>query len=145
MALQTLYEIDSAAHGTDDVLQRRLEFDPLSQSMENFLRRLVYGVEKYKESLDEVIHVYAPDWPIKQMAIIDRNILRMAIFEAGFNPNLQMQKVVTEAVELAKLYASDNAPRFINGVLGSISESRTEINTLFANFNEPIFEVGEEE
>ena len=73
-----------------------------------------------RQELDRVIAKYAPEWPVDQLAIIDRNVLRLALFELGSRtPTRPAKVVINEAVELAKRFGSDNSPRFINGVLGS--------------------------
>ncbi|MBW7881832.1 MAG: transcription antitermination factor NusB [Caldilineaceae bacterium] len=131
MAVQALFEVDSVGHKPGDVVDARLENpdpsetgnDPVvAVSMETatFLRWLVTGVIKNRVKLDEIIAKYAPEWPVDQMAIIDRNVLRLALFELGCQESDTPPKVViNEAVELAKKFGSDNSARFVNGVLGS--------------------------
>ncbi len=120
LALQSLFEIDIADHPADDVIYERLaESDPGEAGVQ-FLCWLVAGVITNKASLDQMIARYAPDWPIDQLAIIDRNILRMSIYELGaHNTNTPPKVVINEAVELAKEFGSDSSPRFVNGVLGA--------------------------
>ena len=86
-----------------------------------FVHHLVFGVLRYKEHLDSLIQRYAPEWPIDQMAPIDRNILRMALFEFSVDGQTPVKVAINEAVELAKIFGSDSAPRFVNGVLGSLA------------------------
>ena len=84
------------------------------------MRWLVSGVVKYRSELDQLIHKYAPEWPVNQLAVVDRNVLRLALFELGCQQaNTPPKVVINEAVELAKAFGSDSSPRFINGVLGS--------------------------
>jgi transcription antitermination protein NusB len=125
VALEILYEVDCAEHAVDDVIARRLgdEEDPLDDSTENFLRDIIHGVIQHQGALDAVIHRYAPEWPVDQMAIIDRNILRMAIFEIAIDEDTPLKVAINEAVELAKIYGSDSAPRFVNGVLGTLAST----------------------
>jgi len=88
-----------------------------------FLRLLVAGVVTNRPALDGIIARYAPEWPVDQLAIIDRNVLRLALYEIGCSQLQTPPKVViNEAVELAKRFGSDNSPRFVNGVLGSALE-----------------------
>ncbi|MFO7631623.1 MAG: transcription antitermination factor NusB [Caldilinea sp.] len=134
LAVQTLFEVDSAGHAPGDVVDARLANpepdeggdDPViavSRDTADFLRFLVAGVVKNREALDAIIAQYAPEWPVEQLAIIDRNLLRLAIFELGSSELQTPPKVViNEAVELAKRFGSDNSPRFVNGVLGSALE-----------------------
>lgn len=125
MALQSLFEIDVTGHLPGVVIDERLneisreEHGDFVQGKE-FLRWLVGGVIKHQSVLDELIHKYAPEWPVDQLAAIDRNILRLAIYEMGSQGSDTPPKVViNEAVELAKTFGGDSSPRFVNGVLGS--------------------------
>ena len=132
VALQVLYETDCTTHPAELVLAQRLEEQPLSADLTEFARRLVDGVLARAETLDELIHKHAPEWPLGQMAIIDRNILRMAIWEFAVDRQTPLKVAINEAVELAKLYGSDSAPRFINGVLGALAAREAEIGRLLA-------------
>jgi N utilization substance protein B len=122
LALQALYEIDCASHPPSVVLFRHLSENTLKPSYAEFTRHLVNGVVAHQDVLDEFIHEHAPEWPIEQMAYIDRNILRMAIFEFAIDGGTPVKVAINEAVELAKWFGSDSAPRFVNGVLGSLVE-----------------------
>jgi N utilization substance protein B len=130
LILQALYEIDCTAHAVEEVLDRHLNENPLSTEAETFFRTLIYGVLEHQGKIDVLIHRYAPEWPVSQMAIIDRSILRMAIYELAFLKQTPQKVVINEAVELAKLYASDNAPRFVNGVLGTLAGKQDELRDL---------------
>jgi len=121
IALQALYEIDSARHESERVLSHILSSERLSEENAIFVSALVRGVIQSKEKIDRNIQSFAPAWPIEQMAMIDRNILRLAIFEILFDNKVSLKIAINEAVELAKLFGSDNSPKFINGVLGSVS------------------------
>ena len=120
LALQALFEIDCAGHQPALVLEWRLEENPLPDPGEGFARELVQGVEAYREQLDRLIHQYAPEWPVDQIAIVDRNILRIAIYEILFCDDTPTKVAINEAVELAKEFGSDSSGRFVNGVLGSL-------------------------
>jgi N utilization substance protein B len=119
-ALQVLFEVDIVSHAPGKVVDVHLaEHHPGVHGAE-FLRWLVSGVVTHKAQLDQLIHKYAPDWPVDQLAVVDRNILRLALFEIGCQTSDTPAKVViNEAVELAKTFGGDSSPRFINGVLGS--------------------------
>jgi len=120
LALQAMFEIDSVNHPVGQVLQERMAGDKLEPEGQEFLRWLVQGVVKHMSMLDAMITKYAPEWPVDQLALIDRNILRLSLFEISSNKSDTPSKVViNEAVELAKAFGSDNSPRFINGVLGT--------------------------
>jgi N utilization substance protein B len=120
VALQALYEIDCASHPASVVLCRHLSEDTLAPAYAGFTRSLVEGVLANREVLDGFIQEHAPEWPIEQMAYIDRNILRMAIYEFAIDGGTPVKVAINEAVELAKWFGSDSAPRFVNGVLGSL-------------------------
>lgn len=120
LALQALYEIDCVNHQPGRVVDGRLAESQIGAHGAQFFRWLVSGVVQYRTQLDQMIQQFAPEWPIEQLAIIDRNILRLALFEIGAKEADAPPKVViNEAVELAKTFGGDSAPRFINGVLGS--------------------------
>ena len=126
-ALQALYEVDCAHHSAGTVLGQRLAEAQLSDEAGEFARRLVVGVLKHRTVLDTFIHQHAPEWPLEQMAYIDRNILRIAVFEFAIDGQTPVKVAINEAVELAKLFGSDSAPRFVNGVLGALVERRAAI------------------
>ena len=88
----------------------------------DFASQLVTGVIEHLPEIDMLIARYAPEWPLDQMAVIDRNVLRIAIYEFLIFGETPVKVAINEAVELAKTYASDSAPRFINGVLGSLAD-----------------------
>jgi len=119
IALQALYEIDSAGHAADPVIHYLAEDDHLPGEGIAFASTLVHGVLTRGNELDAIIRKHAPEWPVDQLAIVDRNILRMALYELQHNPDVPIKVAVNEAVELAKAFGSDTAPRFVNGVLGA--------------------------
>ncbi len=119
VALQALFEIDSVNHPADQVLANRLAEETLNEEGEAFARELVHGVLASRSELDTLITKFAPEWPVEQLAIIDRNVLRLALFELLNLGDVPVKVAINEAVELAKTYGSDSAPRFVNGVLGA--------------------------
>ncbi|MFC1932942.1 transcription antitermination factor NusB [Chloroflexota bacterium] len=121
LALQVLYEVDSAGHGAEEVLAHLLVEESLTQENANFTSELVRGVLQNREKIDENIQNFAPAWPIEQIPVVDRNILRLAIFEILLDNKVPVKVAINEAVELAKTFGSDNSSKFINGVLGSVS------------------------
>jgi N utilization substance protein B len=96
------------------------------------MRELVLGVLARQAALDEVIGRYAPEWPVQQLAVIDRNILRMALFELAA-ADTPLKVAINEAVELAKSFGSDSSPRFVNGVLGSAVATQSQWAPALAN------------
>lgn len=122
VTLETLYEYDIAGHDPGEVLLQRLEDNPMERAGVEFAERLIHGVVGYQERMDTLIARYAPEWPLDQMAVIDRNVLRIAIYEFLVTDETPVKVAINEAVELAKVYGSDSAPRFINGVLGTLAD-----------------------
>lgn len=127
LALQVLYEVDIANHPPADTLRSRLEETPLSNELSDFARQIIFGVLPLTHSLDHLISKYAPEWPLDQIAAIDRNILRIALWEFAVFQETPIKVAINEAVELAKLFGSDSAPRFVNGVLGALADHQHEI------------------
>jgi N utilization substance protein B len=126
IALQTLYELDCSAHKPKEILTRLLEEKILPDETADFARSLVNGVIKNRKDIDDVIQKFAPAFPINQIATIDRNILRLAIFEILFDNRVPVKAAINEAVELAKSFGSDTSKKFVNGVLGSIVAACTK-------------------
>jgi transcription antitermination protein NusB len=121
LALQVLYEIDSVSHNAEESLRNILSRIEVSEDVAEFSKELVHGVITNKEQLDQNIRDFAPAWPLDQISIIDRNILRVAIYEILHDNKIPVKVAINEAVELAKTFGSNNSSRFINGVLGSVS------------------------
>ena len=118
-ALTALFEIDLTGHNPALVMQERLQANPLPSKAAEFMNRIVNGTLENRSKYDSIIAKYAPEWPVDQLPVVDRNILRMALYELE-NEDTPVKVVIDEAVELAKTYGGDNSPRFVNGVLGSV-------------------------
>jgi len=127
VALQALYELDCVEHKASEALAHSAVGKSLPQEAFSFSERLVHGVLQNKSKLDEFIERFAPAFPVEQMSIIDRNILRLAIFEILCDNNASIKIIINEAVELAKAFGSGSSPRLINGVLGAIAAERGKI------------------
>jgi N utilization substance protein B len=121
IALQALYEVDSAARPAGTVVERLLAESKLSEENAVFVRELVTGTIRHQDAIDHDVQKYAPARPLEQIAMIDRNILRLAIFEILFDNKVPVKVAVSEAVELAKTFGSESSSKFVNGVLGSVS------------------------
>jgi N utilization substance protein B len=121
LALKVLYEVDSVGHDVAETLTRFLAEERLSEENTAFARELVSGVVQNREKIDHNIQTFAPAWPVEQIPVVDRNILRLAIFEILLNNKVPVKVVINEAVELAKTFGSENSSKFVNGVLGSVS------------------------
>jgi transcription antitermination protein NusB len=127
-ALQALYELDTSAHPVGEVICNRLEDRPLPLEGEKFLRFLVLGVVEHRDRLDELIQEHAPAWPVAQIAVVDRNVLRIALFELSGLTDTPPKVAINEAVDLAKTFGSDSSSRFVNGVLGAAIAGRKHID-----------------
>jgi N utilization substance protein B len=138
IALQALYEIDLTGHQPSQVLEERLIESPMDQELAEFSRQITYGVLSLVEPLDSFIAQHAPEWPLDQVAIVDRNILRIALWEFAVQGITPIKVAINEAIELAKMYGSDSTPRFVNGVLGSLAARQNEIRQTFG----PIRKIG---
>ena len=140
IALQVLYEIDIARHSPTEVLALRLEDMkdlPAYDELAEFARQIVFGVLPITEKLDHAIARYAPEWPLDQIAAIDRNILRIACWEFAVQQKTPVKVAINEAVELAKIYGSDSAARFVNGVLGALVDHQQEIEQQLRSTGSP--------
>ncbi len=121
LALQSLYEADVAGHPASVTLRRLVAAEAVADATAAFAEQLLAGVAQHGDEIDRVITQYAPQRPLDEIAAIDRNILRLAIYELLFDNRAPIAAVINEAVELAKRFGSEGSPRFVNGVLGSIS------------------------
>ena len=119
LALQTLYEIDFTGHEAEEIIANLATEKRLQGEVISFSNELVQGVLRGKFRLDDLVQHFASAFPIDQMSSIDRNILRLAIFEILFD-NAPVKVAINEAVELAKAFGSDSSPKLINGVLGML-------------------------
>ncbi|USN53387.1 MAG: transcription antitermination factor NusB [Candidatus Nomurabacteria bacterium] len=123
IAMQTLYEWDFTGKSNtelSEMVETNLkEFAP-DFSDADFSRSIVHGIEKNQKDIDALIVKYAPEWPLDQITIVDRNILRIGIYELKFAPDIPPKVAINEAIELAKSFGGESSGRFVNGVLGAI-------------------------
>lgn len=120
-ALQALFEVEAVGHPADETIKRLAVEENMQPDAVKFATELCEGVLAHREEIDEVIGKTAPQWPLDQIAATDRNILRLAIYEILIDNKVPMRAAINEAVELAKQFGGETSPRFINGVLGSVS------------------------
>lgn len=132
-ALQVLYECDLSGHVPAEALQNRLEDDSLDYSLSDFTSKIIFGVFPIVNELDTIISQHAPEWPLDQVAVIDRNIIRIALWEFAVEKCTPVKVAINEAIELAKVFGSDSTPRFVNGVLGSLASRQAEIQQKLEN------------
>ena len=125
LAMQALFEWDFNERKNDrvedSIFRIVQEFDPGLDELD-FIQELVLGVIKYQDKLDDIIEKAAPDWPIHQIAVVDRNVLRIGLFELLFGDKKEVpaRVAINESIELAKTFGGENSGRFVNGVLGTI-------------------------
>lgn len=140
LAMQSLYEIDSVQRPLDDIVERirhddaelpasvaesadedESGVDDVPKPVADHAIRLLEGVSSHLAEIDPIIEAAAPQFPVGQLAIVDRNVLRLAIYELHHAPDVPYRVVINEAVEIAKRFGGPNSGRFVNGVLGTIS------------------------
>ncbi len=125
IAMQTLYEWDfngrkQALAGLVGLLQHnQREFAP-DFSDDGFSEALIRGVLEHQDDIDTTITTYAPEWPLEQITIVDRNILRIGVYELKFSPDVPPKVAINEAIEVAKGFGGESSGKFVNGVLGAI-------------------------
>ena len=126
VALQTLYEqgfrqeCQDKDMVPDEVLERNIARYSETIDDKGFIEKLVHGVSSRQPEIDSIIQPVAPEWPIEQIARIDREILRIGVYELTFDDKIPPKVVINEAVELAKAFGGDNSSKFVNGVLGTV-------------------------
>ncbi|MFH0829399.1 MAG: transcription antitermination factor NusB [Candidatus Kerfeldbacteria bacterium] len=122
VAMQTLYEWDfnDRKQKLAELVRHNLsEFAPDFDDG-GFSERIVRGIEENRPEIDVVIEKYAPEWPIQQITIVDRNILRIGVYELKFAKDIPPKVAINEAIELAKSFGGESSGRFVNGVLGAV-------------------------
>lgn len=137
IALQVLYEHDLTGHNPGLSLSERLEEESLDSGLEEFTKNIVTGVIPNIQALDDYISQHAPEWPLDQVAVIDRNIIRIALWEFAVANCTPVKVAINEAIELAKTFGADSTPRFVNGVLGSLASRQEEIYERFNHNPQP--------
>lgn len=134
VALQTLYEEDFRRECGDKsfkqaaILKRNIDRYQETIDDKQFIKQLVEGISRYQQAIDDIIRPVAPEWPIEQIARVDRTILRIGVYELIFAEGVPPKVAINEAVELAKAFGGDNSSRFINGVLGTVLRNKETKN-----------------
>jgi len=121
LALQILFELDLTDHAAAEAIARTFGEQPAPPQVRRHVERLVAGVVAHREEVDRYIAGAAPAVPVPQLAAVDRNVLRLAIYELLHEPEVPPRAAINEAVELAKRFGGDSSGRFVNGVLGTVS------------------------
>jgi N utilization substance protein B len=135
IALQALFEYDLTGHPLGVVLVNLFSDNEGQTKITKFSEEIVFGIYPHISQLDEIISNYAPDWPLDQVASIDRNIIRIALWEFAVKKCTPVKVAINEAVELGKIFGSDSTPRFVNGVLGSLVAKYDEYKSVVDNMN----------
>ena len=123
--LQILYEIDTTDHPVGEVMDAHIQERPESSPVIRIIRTFIQGIMEHLDVLDQLIQQYAPEWPVDQIAIIDRNILRIAVFEYAIQKRTPTPVIINEAVHLAQVFGAENSHGFVHGVLGAIIAGET--------------------
>lgn len=126
LALQVLYETDQTAHDWHEVLDRTIEVETPNDDASAYLRQLVDGIFQHQKAIDREIELAAPAFPLGQLSPVDRNALRIAIYELRYARDVPVKVAINEAVELAKKFGGESSGRFVNGVLGTVVDRLPE-------------------
>lgn len=129
VAMQSLYQWDfnkGQKEDLEEIIRHNLrEFAPDFDD-ENFSNNLVLGVKKHIKEIDQLITKYAPEWPLEQITIVDRNVLRIGVYELKYDDDIPPKVAINEAIELAKTFGGESSGKFVNGVLGAIYKDMQE-------------------
>lgn len=123
LALQMLFEHDVTGTTPDDMFQRSEDLKKAPEGIRDFTKRLVAGTLEHRDALDDMISRQADHWRLMRMPIVDRNILRMALFELLHEPETPRPVVIDEALEIAKRFSTPRSSQFINGILDGVLKS----------------------
>lgn len=143
VALQTLYEYEFrlSCNDTnldiDEILQRNIHRYKDTIEDQDFIIKLVKGVIAEQDDLDATLQPVAPEWPIDQIARMDRVVLRLGLYELLHEPSVPPKVVINEAVELAKAFGGENSSKFVNGVLGTVLRNQEESEAPAAEADKP--------
>lgn len=118
--MQALYQMDISGISEEKALENVFEEDDFQKETREYSSRLVRGVSENMAEIDKKINERSIGWPVSRMAIVDKSILRLAVYELAFLKENPFAVVIDEAVELAKKYSSEDAKKFINGILSSL-------------------------
>ncbi|NLJ24067.1 MAG: transcription antitermination factor NusB [Firmicutes bacterium] len=123
-ALQALFQIDVGKAIADQAVAYAIDLNDLDGETEEFCRSLVNGVMVHQDSIDESIERLAVDWSLSRLGNVDRNVLRMALFELMYRQDIPVGVTINEAVEVAKTFGTTDSGRFINGILGQFAREQ---------------------
>jgi len=129
LALQILYETDLTSHNWRTSLAHYARQRRYKKSIVQFAERMIDGVLSNIESLDAEIVRFAPNYPVQQLSVVDRNVLRLALHEIHRDSETPLKVIINEAIEIAKTFGSEASYKFVNGVLGSFSDDSNNAKT----------------
>ncbi|MBE0466249.1 MAG: transcription antitermination factor NusB [Candidatus Desulforudis sp.] len=132
-ALQVLFQAELAGISGDEAFTRTVGLFGLDPKALAFARELVFGVCTHQERIDQVIVRVSREWRLERIANVDRNIIRIALFELLFRTDIPANVAVNEAIELAKAYGTEDSGRFVNGILGKVIEQLEEYRPSIEN------------
>jgi len=122
LALQVLYQLDIREERSEHILQEFWEENDVEQDVRNFANTLIKGVEEKKLEIDKLLTEFAFNWNLSRMSVIDRTILRLGSFEILFLKEIPVAVSINEAIELAKIFGTDDSFKFINGILNRVKD-----------------------
>lgn len=120
IALETLYQLDISDGNVNDIIETKMEKKEIKEKVKDFILRLTNGVCKHRDEIDRLIEANAENWSLDRITVIDKNILRLASFELLYCSDIPFKVIIDEAVELGKMYGTEDSKAFINGVLDKI-------------------------
>lgn len=123
VALQVLFQVDVGGADPEEAFQRMVKEFKVPGKARDFSRRLVFGVLEHLSTVDGIIASISRDWNLNRMANVDKNIMRLALFEILYCDDIPSSVSVNEAIELAKIYGGEESSRFVNGILGKVVEN----------------------
>lgn len=146
ISLQSLYEWDfnNRANDIKEVLKKNLQQFAPDFDDQGFTTKLISGVIEHINEINQLIIKYAPEWPLEQITVVDRNVLRIGIFELKFASEIPPKVAINEAIELAKAFGGESSGKFVNGVLGTIYKNMGEKEVVNAKTGEKTLEKAEE-
>ena len=124
--LQILFQLEFDDSDPDDIVSQFWEAKKASREIKDYSRYLIKGITSHQDSIDRIIQSASEHWRLSRMAVVDRNILRMAVFELFYEEGLAPAIVINEAIEVAKKFSSDQAAQFINGILDALRRKSDE-------------------
>ncbi|MDO8886519.1 transcription antitermination factor NusB [Candidatus Oleimmundimicrobium sp.] len=125
VALEILYQKDILDESIDEIIKAR-KLAGKESKIPEFAVKLVNGVEKYRDKIDKIIKEHTDNWLIERMPIVDRNIIRIGVYEMIAEPDIPISVSINEAIELAKTYGSSESSKFVNGILGQIAKEKKD-------------------